>query len=320
MIMNLFIIGNGFDIAHGLKTRYTDFAEYLKINDINLYNKICVIYKDLSDEDRLWKNFEKTMEFIDEDFIRMDTDFNLEYMDEYDDELKSMVEIQIQNNLIETAESLFNYFRSWASSIQTKGIKELTSKIKGFDEDEDNEDLFLTFNYNFLLEESYNVDNSQICHIHNSIDDELILGHGNKLKLEEFENESDYLNKKRYDENGEENYETIEELEERLSCEENLKYYEITYKDTESIIASHKEFFKGLTKIKNIYVIGHSLGDVDLPYFKEILRNISSETKWFIYYFSDNEKRLFQDIAEKLNIKLENLTILHSSTFFDLIS
>ncbi|MFR9018550.1 MAG: bacteriophage abortive infection AbiH family protein [Fusobacterium sp.] len=318
--MNLFIIGNGFDIAHGLKTRYTDFAEYLKINDINLYNKICVIYKDLSDEDRLWKNFEKTMEFIDEDFIRMDTDFNLEYMDEYDDELKSMVEIQIQNNLIETAESLFNYFRSWASSIQTKGIKELTSKIKGFDEDEDNEDLFLTFNYNFLLEESYNVDNSQICHIHNSIDDELILGHGNKLKLEEFENESDYLNKKRYDENGEENYETIEELEERLSCEENLKYYEITYKDTESIIASHKEFFKGLTKIKNIYVIGHSLGDVDLPYFKEILRNISSETKWFIYYFSDNEKRLFQDIAEKLNIKLENLTILHSSTFFDLIS
>ena len=30
MIMNLFIIGNGFDIAHGLKTRYTDFAEYLK--------------------------------------------------------------------------------------------------------------------------------------------------------------------------------------------------------------------------------------------------------------------------------------------------
>lgn len=318
--MNLFIIGNGFDIAHGLKTRYTDFAEYLKINDINLYNKICVIYKDLSDEDRLWKNFEKTMEFIDEDFIRMDTDFNLEYMDEYDDELKSMVEIQIQNNLIETAESLFNYFRSWASSIQTKGIKELTSKIKGFDEDEDNEDLFLTFNYNFLLEESYNVDNSQICHIHNSIDDELILGHGNKLKLEEFENESDYLNKKRYDENGEGNYETIEELEERLSCEENLKYYEITYKDTESIIASHKEFFKGLTKIKNIYVIGHSLGDVDLPYFKEILRNISSETKWFIYYFSDNEKRLFQDIAEKLNIKLENLTILHSSTFFDLIS
>lgn len=316
--MNLFIIGNGFDIAHGLKTRYTDFAEYLKINDINIYNKICAIYENLSVEDRLWKNFEKTMEFIDEDLIRMETDFDLEYEDKYDDGLKSMIETQIQNNLIEIAESLFYYFRSWASSIQTKGIKKLTSKIKGFDEDEDNEDLFLTFNYNFLLEESYNVDNSQICHIHNSIDDELILGHGNKLKLEELENELDLLDKKWYDEDGKEDYETIEELEERLSYEENLKYYEITYKDTESILASHKEFFKGLTKVKNIYVIGHSLGDVDLPYFSEILKNIPSKTKWFIHYYSDEEKETFQKVTEKLNITPENLMILPSSTFFDL--
>lgn len=317
--MNLFIIGNGFDIAHGLKTRYTDFAKYLKINNIDLYDRICTIYGNLFNEEFLWKSFEKTMEFIDEDFIRINTDFNLEYMDEYDDELKSMVETKIQNNLIETAQSLFNYFKKWVSSIQTKRIKRLTSRIKGFDEDEENEDLFLTFNYNFLLEESYNVDNSQICHIHNSIGDELILGHGNKLKLEEFENELNRLDEKRYDEDGEENYETIEELEERLSCEENLKYYEITYKDTESIIVSHKEFFQGLTKVENIYVIGHSLGAVDLPYFEEILKNISSETKWFIYYYSNKEKEIFQKVTEKLNIKPENLMILHSSVFFDLI-
>ncbi|MFJ7841289.1 AbiH family protein [Lysinibacillus sphaericus] len=27
--MDLIIIGNGFDIAHGLKTRYSDFLNYL---------------------------------------------------------------------------------------------------------------------------------------------------------------------------------------------------------------------------------------------------------------------------------------------------
>lgn len=28
--MNLFIIGNGFDLAHGLATKYNDFKEYLQ--------------------------------------------------------------------------------------------------------------------------------------------------------------------------------------------------------------------------------------------------------------------------------------------------
>lgn len=337
--MNLFIIGNGFDLAHGLKTGYTDFKEYLEEHNKPLFNTIntlyrnsyCVLYKfpgdipfdpetkEISSEDNLlWKNFEKTMKFIDEDFIRVNLNFDLEYNDPYDENLKTMIEDKIENKLMDVSEKLFEFFEKWVRSIDTKGIKKLTSKIKSFDEDENNDDLFLTFNYNFLLEESYNIDNSQICHIHNSIGDKLILGHGNKLKLEEFENELDLLDKKRYDEDGKKNDETIEELEERLSCEENLKYYEITYKDTESIIASHKEFFKGLAKVENIYVIGHSLGDVDLPYFSEILKNIPSKAKWFIHYYSDKEKETFQKVTEKLNITPKNLTILPSSAFFNL--
>ena len=177
------------------------------------------------------------MEFIDEDFIRVNLNFDLEYNDPDDENLKTMIEDKIENKLMDVSEKLFEFFEKWVRSIDTKGIKKLTSKIKSFDEDENNDDLFLTFNYNFLLEESYNIDMfSIICHIHNSIGDKLILGHGNKLKLEEFENELDLLDKKRYDEDGKKNDETIEKLEERLSCEENLKYYEITYKDTESII------------------------------------------------------------------------------------
>ena len=30
MVQELFIIGNGFDLYHGLATRYTDFIEYMK--------------------------------------------------------------------------------------------------------------------------------------------------------------------------------------------------------------------------------------------------------------------------------------------------
>lgn len=309
--MDLFIIGNGFDIAHGLKTKYQDFANYLKINNINLYDKICTIYGNLSDEDILWKNFEKTMESIDEDFIRVDTNFDLEYNDLYDDNLKGMIEEKIKNKLLNISEELFEYFEQWAESIDTKGIKKVTSKIKS---SEENEDLFLTFNYNFLLENSYDVDSSQICYIHNSIGKELILGHGNKLKIKELEKELSFLN-----ENDEETTDTIDSLEEKISIEENLEYYNRTYKNTEKIISLHKEFFKSLTEVENIYIIGHSLGDVDFPYFKEVLKNVSTDTKWFVYYYDDEDKKEASTLKDNLKIKPEKIEILNSCEFYDLV-
>ena len=29
--MNIIVIGNGFDLAHGLPTKYTDFLEFVKV-------------------------------------------------------------------------------------------------------------------------------------------------------------------------------------------------------------------------------------------------------------------------------------------------
>ena len=43
--MNLFIIGNGFDLAHGLKTGYTDFKEYLGEHNKPLFNTINTLYR-----------------------------------------------------------------------------------------------------------------------------------------------------------------------------------------------------------------------------------------------------------------------------------
>lgn len=41
----LFIIGNGFDIAHGLPTRYLDFREFLEKNDFSFFERVFEIYK-----------------------------------------------------------------------------------------------------------------------------------------------------------------------------------------------------------------------------------------------------------------------------------
>ncbi len=37
--MNIIVIGNGFDLAHGLPTKYTDFLEFVKVLKIVLEEK-----------------------------------------------------------------------------------------------------------------------------------------------------------------------------------------------------------------------------------------------------------------------------------------
>lgn len=38
--MTLYIIGNGFDIAHGIECKYTDFRDYLGENHSDYYESI----------------------------------------------------------------------------------------------------------------------------------------------------------------------------------------------------------------------------------------------------------------------------------------
>ena len=54
--MKLFIVGNGFDIAHGMKTSYKDFREFLKTTEkgrylLNLYPV----------DDEIWSDFESNI-------------------------------------------------------------------------------------------------------------------------------------------------------------------------------------------------------------------------------------------------------------------
>lgn len=56
--MNLLIIGNGFDLAHGLPTKYSDFLDFLKeVESIAQFNTSLMLKK-LSSEDKI-KEYEK---------------------------------------------------------------------------------------------------------------------------------------------------------------------------------------------------------------------------------------------------------------------
>ena len=71
--MTLYILGNGFDLAHKLPTAYWDFRTYLKSAHpefLEAFEKHYDIYPSMSDEAKkeyLWNRFESNLANIDED-------------------------------------------------------------------------------------------------------------------------------------------------------------------------------------------------------------------------------------------------------------
>lgn len=70
--MRLFIIGNGFDLAHGLKTKYEDFRKYLEENNENFLYRLEYMYGFCRESNKkyvekyLWQDFEKNLGCINE--------------------------------------------------------------------------------------------------------------------------------------------------------------------------------------------------------------------------------------------------------------
>ena len=73
--MTLYILGNGFDLAHKLPTAYWDFRTYLKSAHpefLEAFEEHYDIYPSMSDEAKkeyLWNRFESNLANIDEDSI-----------------------------------------------------------------------------------------------------------------------------------------------------------------------------------------------------------------------------------------------------------
>ena len=61
--MKLYIIGNGFDLMHGMRTSYSDFKDWLlSIGCIEIVEELQCIYKlQENNEFVLWSDFEKAL-------------------------------------------------------------------------------------------------------------------------------------------------------------------------------------------------------------------------------------------------------------------
>ena len=150
---------------------------------------------------------------------------------------------------------------------------------------------FLTFNYTSTLQSVYGVDDKNVFHIHGRSDksDELIFGHRKTMEEEP-----------ELDENGDSNR-TI------FSDAEGAAKYPLyaLQKPVDEIIHRNREYFESLHGITDVMVIGHSLNNVDLPYFRELAQNMVG-SRWFVYCKDEEKAGCFQQLLN-CDIREENI-------------
>ena len=77
------------------------------------------------------------------------------------------------------------------------------------------------------------------------------------------------------------------------------QYYDENYKNTQRCIESNRGFFDSLSGIEKITVIGCSLSEVDMDYYRTIRSITRDDAVWeFSFHTAKDKKRIKQFCAE----------------------
>lgn len=309
MIKKLYIIGNGFDLHHHLKTSYYDFAMYLKEKHRDIYDTLeKYISYPVSDED-LWARFEDNLSNLDAEEILSD---NSNYLPDYASE-----EFRDRDRYAfpDTMQQFYKNLTEGILYTFTEFIRQVEFSTKSYGRKivMDMSATFLTFNYTDTLERLYGINKSNITYIHNSVSNgigEIVLGHG--INPETFEEKlpdpPDDIEPEQLEEWYRSNVSYDYSYDEG---KKNLKqYFTDTFKPTKEIIGRHAAFFNQLINIAELFVLGHSMSTVDLPYFYKIIQGINKNVKWTVSYYNPDEYKRHLKALTDLSIDHKNVTLV----------
>ena len=303
----LYIIGNGFDLHHGLKTNYENFREYLACTDRDLLYKLGNYY-DTRRDSKFWSEFEEKLKdfdpsILEENFGNYTPDIG---SDDFRDRDWYDLERYIDGELSSLKGGLQKALDNWICEVTRSSYFDDTKRLKL-----DSKAFYLNFNYTDFLETKYSIPRERITYIHNKIGEgkNLLFGHAwNSLKwittyqeimpkgLSEEEQSRWYENQvDKYDYSIERGYIAIS------------RFFSSIYKNCDANIKVHSYFFSNLKNIHKIYVLGHNIDVVDQPYYKKIIRMLDSKkVDWFISDYKNDFSRKRQALMN-LGISSEKI-------------
>ncbi|EGO2664540.1 bacteriophage abortive infection AbiH family protein [Enterococcus faecalis] len=307
IINKLFIIGNGFDLAHGIPSTFNHFKEYLRYTYEYVYDEypnlwlqsytdydggesyeiegcaqiidfmICNSCSNISYEGdgENWSDFEKAMGYFDYSLLEEDIEIQYDKEGDINPFHTGNNHEDAYNDLRNVMLKLPELFSEWINNISTPencfSVFNLNSYYSFSELIDKENDTFLTFNYTETLENLYEAEN--VIHIHGD-QTSPIVGHNNDFQMDEQVYHQDtYVN----------------------SMNEALK------KPTSRIIKENLCFFKELQgDVDSIYSYGFSFGEVDLIYIEEIFKHLNSENIiWYLHYYDKTKNEKYKEKIKK---------------------
>ena len=173
MASKLYIIGNGFDMHHGIKSGYSNYRKWLEENDSDLYERLREYYD--VDDDEWWWQFEQSLgypdmsDYIEQTAFENEPDYG---SDDFRDRDYHAGQFQAEDEIGGLVQEIRDSFTEWVASLSLP----LSDKKISLDKEDA---YFINFNYTDTLQSVYNVSDENILSIHGNVTKgtDLVLGH-----------------------------------------------------------------------------------------------------------------------------------------------
>ena len=280
----LYVIGNGFDIFSGLKTRYVDFRFWLEHNYPFIYENLSAAYE-MNGE--WWNDFEQQIGYLDvKKFVSKFNPCNNSTVSIYEQVMKRK-ELEKENNIPPS----FNYdspcarrlsglldvlqycFEKWIDGIVWSIMDPIYTHI------ERENSFFINFNYTDTLKMLYDIPDERVLHIHGCATkhENLVFGHNGFFHADIFDGQ-----------------------DAQKVCEVLNKYH----KNPFEFIYKHHELEDILKDVEKVYIYGFSFSPVDIDYINWIASNTPNSSHWEISWYSKEDKtRILSFILQNWSLK-----------------
>ena len=291
----LYVIGNGFDLAHGVPSSYSKFRDWL-----GRRSALRETLETYIRNDALWWNLEEALADLDLDTPSIAIPEMLDAFGAYDPDAQMADYYAAIDMAMDPVDTITNELpkklRKWIESLSVdSSVKPLSGLVKPGAK-------YLNFNYTEFAETLYGA--KGVCYIHGSRKNrkaKLILGHSYKkyvpdvsVKMPRFKDgfKRGMVNAAFDD-----------------AMVHAGWYDQATTKNSRQIIKEHESFFDGISDIDTVIVIGHSLSEVDMEYFEKICSEIHSDAKWIFSCHDSGGLKAINAFVKAMAIGTDRVTI-----------
>ncbi|MBO4283283.1 MAG: bacteriophage abortive infection AbiH family protein [Clostridia bacterium] len=298
----LFIIGNGFDLAHELPTSYPDhFKKIAESNESITY--FWDIYQ--TETPNIWSDFEYCLGHP--DFNSLEEIFEgyaPDYLSDHESDRDAIItQVDISGNL-------YKSLSQFAENAETDLHKKMP--LEKYSNCFCDNDVFVSFNYTHTLERLYGIKETNVLHIHGEVGkSNLIMGYPKG----EYKPEK-YIYDVRQKGRGPYRECDIRDHVKQMEAEEIFDYYTAkAYKDlidkTESFNKDYQEHafasFLNHRIINEIIILGHSC-KIDFDYFQYLTRTFPG-AKWVFNPHAEDDLNNITELIKRIGLREHNYMI-----------